>query len=280
MGLRARIGLICLALVLGGCASRGRTAKMNSLIPPPADVSQIPPAVLPKPELKVESGTEGDDDFGDFEDEFGPDSGGAPAGKVFDPLSGYNRMMFKVNDKFYFWLLKPAARGYRFVAPEFFRTAVAKAFRNMGFPVRFAGSLLQFKMKKAGTELGRFVLNSTVGVGGLWDPAGRWLKWHPVDEDLGQVFAFYGVGDGFPVVLPLLGQMNLRDGLAMIPAFWLYPPSYVADTMVTVGVRAGDKFNYASLHLGEYESIKKDALDPYTFIRDAYKQHRDKEIKE
>ena len=217
---------------------------------------------------------QGDDDFGDFEEEFGSSS------KVFDPLRGYNRLMFKVNDKFYFWLLKPAARGYRFVVPKRARISVNQAYHNLYFPLRFVNNLLQLKFKKAGTELGRFLVNSTAGIGGLFDPAGRYLKWRPSNEDFGQTFGFYGVGDGFPLVLPLLGPSNLRDGLGLVPNTLLNPVSYLADFQVNLAVGAGEKFNYASLHIGEYESMKKDALDSYTFIRDAYKQHRDKAIKE
>ena len=223
-----------------------------------------------------------DEDFAEFEEEFG-DEAAVDAGvrKVFDPLRGYNRLMFKVNDKFYFWLAKPLARGYRFIAPEPARASVQKAFHNLHFPVRFVSSLLQLKFKKTGLELGRFVVNSTVGIGGLFDPADRWLGWRrPGDEDRGQILGHYGVGDGFPFVIPLLGQTNLRDGLATIPTFFLNPVWYVADTPTNIGVTAGEQFNFLSLHIGEYESIKMDALDPYTFIRDAYKQNRDKNIRE
>jgi len=160
------------------------------------------------------------------------------------------------------------------------RTSISKAFHNLYFPLRFTNSLLQLKFRKAGTELGRFVVNSTVGVGGLFDPAGRYLRWHPSEEDFGQTLGRYGVGEGFPVVLPVLGQTNLRDGLGLIPNYLLNPVTYVADWHITFPLGAGEKFNYMALHMDEYESIKNDALDPYTFIRDAYKQNREKMIKE
>ncbi|MFH2204299.1 MAG: VacJ family lipoprotein [Elusimicrobiota bacterium] len=218
-----------------------------------------------------------DAEFGDFEDEFG---GAAEAKKVFDPLRGYNRFMFKVNDKFYYYLLRPLALHYRFAVPKQARTAVSKSFHNLYFPVRFVNTLLQLKFKKAGMEFGRFVVNSSVGVGGLFDPAGRYLKWRPSDEDFGQTLGHYGMGGGFPVVLPLLGPSNVRDGLALAPDALLNPLSYAVELPMSVAARAGEKFNYASLHLGEYESVKKDALDPYTFLRDAYEQNRDKKIQE
>lgn len=219
-----------------------------------------------------------DEDFGDFEDEFASATG--ENRKVFDPLRGYNRFMFKFNDKFYYWLLRPTAKGYRKVMPQPARTLVSRAFHNLHFPLRFVNNVLQLKFKGAGIELGRFLVNSTAGVGGLFDPADKWLKMRPHEEDFGQTLGRYGVGDGFPIVLPLLGQTNLRDGLGMVPNYLVYPVTYLADFEANFGVAAGEKFNYVSLHMDEYESIKADALDPYVFIRDAYKQNRDKEIRE
>lgn len=216
------------------------------------------------------------DEFAEFETE-----GSTRAVTSFDPLRGYNRFMFRVNDKFYFWLAKPLARGYGWLVPQPARTAVNRAYTNLRFPLRFVNCLLQWKPKKAGSELGRFLVNSTAGLGGLFDPADRWLGWRaPGDEDFGQTMGRWGVGDGFPVVLPILGQTNLRDGLGLTPGFLLNPVWYLADFETNFAVSAGEQFNYVSLHVGEYESIKKDALDPYTFIRDAYKQHRDKKIKD
>ncbi len=223
-----------------------------------------------------------DEDFSDFEEEFGDEAMKmAGTNTVFDPLRGYNRVMFKFNDKFYYWFAKPLARGYGFVVPEPARKSVNKAFHNLHFPLRFVGSLLQFKFKKLGVETGRFVVNSTLGLGGLFDPADRWLGLErPGEEDLGQVLGHYGVGDGFPIVLPLLGPTNIRDGLSIIPAIFLNPVFYFADTNVNLAVATGEQFNFISLHIGEYENMTKDALDPYIFVRDAYKQNRDKKIRE
>ena len=87
-------------------------------------------------------------------------------------------------------------------------------------------------------------------------------------------------GDGFPVVLPIFGQANLRDVAGMVPAQWLNPVTLIADFHILYGLRVGERLNFMSLHLGEYENIKKEALDPYTYVRDIYKQHRDTLIKE
>ena len=112
---------------------------------------------------------DGEEDF-DLEAEFE-----AAETEVFDPLSGYNRLMTNVNDKLYFWLLKPVSQGYRKVVPEGGRLAVNRFFKNLLMPVRFVNNLLQLKPKRAGIELTRFTVNSTVGILGFGDPARKWF---------------------------------------------------------------------------------------------------------
>ena len=216
-----------------------------------------------------------DDDF-DLEDEFEDPS----ETERFDPLSGYNRFMTKVNDKLYFWALKPVAKGYKKVVPETGRVAINRFFNNLLFPVRFVNNVLQFKVKEAGTELGRFCINSTVGILGFRDPAKDWLGLEAYPEDFGQTLGHYGIGGGFHIVLPILGPSNLRDTIAFVPDHFLDPVTYVKDDESELGIRAFNTINYSSLHIGEYESLKKDALDLYTFLRDAYEQKREKDIKE
>ena len=226
---------------------------------------------------------EEDDDFGEFEEEFK-----ASDKEVFDPLSGYNRAMTVFNDKLYLWVLDPVARGYQFVMPEPARRGVNNFFVNLLYPIRVVNNLLQFKIKNAGEETLRFVANSTIGVLGFWDPAKEWFGLEAHDEDFGQTLGYYGVGGGFHIVLPVLGPRNLRDVLSMYPdhyakwdnKYYLDPSSYVESDVNRLGLFAVDNVNYTSLHLDEYQSLKKDALDWYLFLRDAYEQKRDKEIKE
>lgn len=215
------------------------------------------------------------DDFAGFEGEF------IPAKPVSDPLRGWNRAVFKLNDKFYFWLAKPVARGYGFLVPKPARAAVDRGFNNLRYPVRLVGCLMQAKVSRAGSETRRFLINSTLGLGGLFDPARLWFRWQrPPEEDLGQGLAAWGLGPGFPLTIPFLGQSTLRDGLMILPAIYMSPVPYVTDVPVSFGVSAGEQMNYISMHIGEYESLKKDALDPYAFIRDAYLASREKKIQE
>ncbi|MFP4573639.1 MAG: VacJ family lipoprotein [Desulfobacterales bacterium] len=238
-----------------------------------------------------ESGSGDESDVFDEFDEFEPDSdfdefkefdSGAdkPGAKVYDPLAGYNRFMTKVNDRVYFWILKPAASGYAAVTPGFVRKSVNRFFKNLSYPVRFVNNVLQLKLKKAGVETARFAINSTVGIAGLGDPANRWFDLEAYPEDFGQTLGVYGVGEGFHLVLPLLGPSNLRDAFAIIPDRFLKPLYYVepAETGIALGIY--DRVNYTSLHLGEYESLKKDAVDWYIFLRNAYESNRKKKIEE
>jgi phospholipid-binding lipoprotein MlaA len=257
---RLPVFLVLLAALSGACAAH------------PAAVHESEPDSAPATSSPV--GIEGDP-FA-LEDEFAA----VAAEPVSDPLSGYNRVMTQVNDRIYFWLLKPVAQGYGAVVPEGARLAVGRFFRNLLMPVRFANNLLQLKPKQAGTELARFVVNTTVGVLGFGDPAANRFGLQAYPEDFGQTLGHYGVGSGFHIVLPLLGPSNLRDTLGLIPDYFLDPVSYIEESDVQLAIRAYDRVNYTSLHIGEYESLKKDAVDLYTFLRDGYEQRRLKQIEE
>ncbi|MCP4680870.1 MAG: VacJ family lipoprotein [Desulfobacterales bacterium] len=212
----------------------------------------------------------------DFDDEFED----IPDTSVNDPLKGYNRFMTTVNDKLYFWFLKPISKGYNFIVPEPGRLAIARVFKNLMFPSRLVNNLLQLKIKRAGVESARFIINTSVGVAGLWDPAGNWLELQAYDEDFGQTLGHYGVGSGFYLVLPVLGPGNLRDTIGKVPDYFLYPVYYIDNNCLAAGVSGFSKINDTSLSGKEYEDIKRVALDDYTFIRDAYEQNREMLIRE
>jgi len=146
-------------------------------------------------------------------------------------------------------------------------------------------NVLQLKFDNALEETGRFLINSTFGLLGFFDPAKEDLEWKAHNEDFGQTLGFYGVGPGPHVVLPFLGPSNIRDAFSIIPDSMLNPTSeYFYDLPFdsSNGIVLNGVFyiNKASLHLGEYESLKKDAIDFYPFMRDLYEQNRINEIKE
>jgi phospholipid-binding lipoprotein MlaA len=199
---------------------------------------------------------------------------------IADPIKPWNTAMYHVNDKFYFWLLKPASQGYSTVVPEDIRLSVSNFFKNLTTPIRFVSSLLQLKVKKAGNELVRFVYNSTAGIGGLADVAKTDLDIKRHEEDLGQTFGHYGIGHGFYIVWPILGPSSLRDTVGMVGDWFLDPVYYVNPLEASLGISAYDRVNETSFYIGDYEDLKKAAIDPYVSIRDAYTQNRKKKVEE
>lgn len=208
------------------------------------------------------------DSFGDFDDE-------EETSSISDPFEPINRGIFWFNDKLYFYLVKPVARVYRIV-PERARISVSNFFSNIFTPIRFVNALLQLKIEDAGTELGRLLINSTIGIGGLFDPAKNWYGLRKKEEDFGQTLGHYGVGHGFYLVLPIIGPTSLRDSVGLgLDTYYLNPLySDKLEDRDTYTLVALDKVNTLSLDKDTYESIKKDSLDPYLFIREAYSQHR------
>jgi len=219
--------------------------------------------------------SDNDDDFDDFEAEFA-----AGDAERNDPFEGYNRFMHKANDRLYVYVFRPVARGYAKAVPLSGRLAVDRFFKNLLFPVRFVNNTLQMKFKGASVELGRFVCNTTAGVLGFWDPARKWWEWEPYNEDFGQTLGHYGVGSGPPFVIPFFGHSNIRDTFSMIPDYFLKPVNYVEPWYASAGIKFYAKTNYLSLNTEKFDSLRKDAVEPYTFFRDGYHRMRNKEIEE
>lgn len=225
---------------------------------------------------------ESEDSFDeDFNDEYTSDEEA-----VSDPLEGYNRLMTSVNDKLYLYLLDPVARGYSKVMPQALRIGVSNVVYNLKFPIYFVNNVLQLKGEGSARELARFMINSTLGLFGLIDVATR-IGIKSSREDFGQTLGYWGVGSGFHLVMPLLGPSNLRDFLAGGVDGAISPLSYTGasyqipnNVEESVAIKAGETVNAVSLHLGEYQSLKKDALDWYLFLRNAYEEKRRKEINE
>jgi phospholipid-binding lipoprotein MlaA len=203
-----------------------------------------------------------------------------PPPTIADPIEPVNRALFVFNDKAYFWVMKPVARGYRAVVPEGVRLSVRNFFSNIAMPIRFVNNLLQGKIRNSGVELLRFAINTTAGIGGLFDPAKNDFHIEPRDEDLGQTLGKYGAGHGLYIVLPLLGPSSLRDAIGLAGDAFLDPVYYVGDTEMMVGAKVLKTENEVSLRIGEYEDLTKAAIDPYVAVRDAYTQYRAKKVKE
>ena len=248
---------------------------------------------------QLQSETETDEDLEDeefddgFEDEFE-----SAEKEIFDPLSGYNTVMTEFNDGFYVYVLDPVARGYEWVMPDLAQRGVKNFFHNLLFPIRFVNNALQLKPINAGEELFRFIINSTVGIFGLWDPAKEWFDLEAHEEDFGQTLGYYGVGGGFHIVLPFLGPSNLRDMFSLYPDMQMDPVYYIENRPYNLPKKEGEYLgmsrqavqqsnllilktvNQESLRIGQYENLKKDAIELYPFLRDVYEQNRAKLIEE
>ncbi|KJR40827.1 VacJ-like lipoprotein [Candidatus Magnetoovum chiemensis] len=198
---------------------------------------------------------------------------------INDPLEEWNRLMFKFNDVFYSYALKPIGKTYALIG-EPPRIAIKHFFSNLLTPIRFVNSLLQFKFKSAGNELLRFGINTTVGIGGLSDYAGDYLRIKKYDTDTGLTLGKWGLGQGFYFVLPVLGPSSLRDGIGLIGDYFLNPITYIEDVGASYSVYAFYFVNNSSLQIGEYEDLKAFSLDPYIALRDAYYQNRQASLKE
>lgn len=212
-----------------------------------------------------------DDDFDDFDDQ-------EEIVEVSDPLFYFNRAMFHVNDRLYFWALKPVGTVYKTVFPEFFRIGIRNFFHNISFPIRFAANVLQGKGGRAQAELGRFMFNSTFGVLGFGNPAKQFDHLNPPKEDLGQAFGHWGVGEGFYLVLPVFGPSTLRDSIGLVGEHFLSPVTYLEDWQARLTVNGTRVVNQTSLRIGDYEAFKDAAIDPYASMRDGYIQDRRADI--
>ncbi|UCF84408.1 MAG: VacJ family lipoprotein [Desulfobacteraceae bacterium] len=223
---------------------------------------------------QAEKSKDADEEFDDIpQEEFEEDF-------IADPLEPINRIFFHFNDKLYFWVLKPVATGYKKVAPEPLRISVRNFFSNLFTPIRAVNCLLQGKFKGFGNELLRFVANSTVGMLGFMDPAKTALNLEKQDEDFGQTLGLYGLGPGFFINWPILGPSSLRGTVGVVGDGFIDPLNYLVDsTLYNAATRGYEQVNTTSLTIGEYESLKKAALDPYVSLRDAYYQYRKNKIK-
>jgi len=163
------------------------------------------------------------------------------AAEVGDPLESMNRVVFKVNDTLYIWVMDPIASFYSKIVPSDIRTSFYCFFRNLEEPVRFINTLLQGRIHDAGTVLLRFVVNSTLGIYGFGDVATRVFDIPQVEASLGETFATWGIGDGFYLVIPLYGSTTVRDFTGTIIDGFSVTPYYTwtDDIYVQGGVYVG-----------------------------------------
>ena len=279
---RLTIAALLAVMVLagaGGCSSVPATAKADPHSPP--DLSWLETGeIYPGYEddrryIRRASETEATRD--ELEDELEDEMAGETT--IADPLEGFNRVMFQINDKLYTWIMRPLAKGYRAVLPEMVRRGVKNFFVNLTTPIRLVNCLLQGKAGAAEAEFARFLTNTTIGVLGFGNPAKDYPELNPPVEDTGQTLGRWGIGEGFYLVLPVLGPSTLRDTVGLLGDYCLNPLSYVTPSRDELALKGCRSLNRLSFHIGDYEALKEASLDPYLSMRNGYIQLRRSRIK-
>ncbi len=283
-------------IVLSGCAlQKGSTSSLTSHIEQNtpsvliADAShQTTPSSVPALEVSSEEpldpfskpGEEGVDEY--------------------DPWESLNTKFFEFNRQLDRWVLKPVAKGYNYVVPNIVQVGVSNIFYNSRATPRFMNNMFQGKFTGAGIEVGRFLINTTVGIGGFFDVAQR-LNLTTPEEDTGQTLGFYGVPPGPYIMVPILGPYTVRDlvgyvgDIALNPIYWLILPTMhnidaiptvvsiderAATYAISLAARATEVVNDRSLNLEKFQGVEESTLDLYAAVRNAYLQKRARAIRE
>ncbi len=198
---------------------------------------------------------------------------------IADPLQPLNRATFTLNHGIYTDLFRPISKGYQAVVPQKLRTGVHNMFENVKFPVRFVNDTLQGKFDRAGLETGRFLVNSTVGVGGFGRPSDHIPALANVPAgDTGQTLAKWGIAHGIYLVLPILGPSSTRDTVGLAGDYALNPVTWVSiifgGATWTLAIPTTNTVRSLPPQMDAYDAATKDSLDRYLAARSAYLQYR------
>jgi phospholipid-binding lipoprotein MlaA len=203
------------------------------------------------------------------------------AEEEYDPWEPFNERMFTFNRNLDRYVLKPVARAYNYVMPEPFQIMISNGFENLNFVPRVVNNALQGKWSGAGIELSRFVINSTAGIGGLWDPAKDYWGIQKHKEDFGQTLGVWGSGPGPYLILPFMEPLTVRDGIGKGVDGFMDPLSYVLPFWpVRLGMKIGDTVNDRALNYDLFQGFEESVIDMYSAVRHGYLQRREKLIRE
>ncbi len=273
----AAVSLFCVGLVAcsgaSGPVGMQRTSDLNPIVTTP---SMSESRVQPADRTDVTNPGLDDDFFEDYDEDQDI--------VVSDPLEPWNRFWFGFNDILLLKVVKPVYSAYEVVTPQALRTGLSNALHNIKTPIRLANRILQGEFGQAWVELGRFIVNSTIGFGGLINVAQKDTPLVPMTEgtaDFGTTLGKWGVGEGIYLVWPLLGPSTVRDTVGMggdyaaSPFFWLVEPTGKAvEFLPGLGANVGLRFNDFGGTLKAYETLTKSAVEPYAAARDAYVKYR------
>lgn len=196
----------------------------------------------------------------------------------YDPWEPMNRSLYQASYVIDGVLLKPVTQIYRGVIPEYGQERVHNFVENLASPITIANSLLQGDPENTFISLWRFLFNSTIGIGGLFDVASE-LGLHGRTTDFGQTLALYGVENGPYLFLPIMGPSGVRDGVGRIADYFAHPAAYVDDTATSVSLWAVTAVDARNQNYDLIEDIYKTSLDPYATFRSGYIQKRDSDIR-
>jgi phospholipid-binding lipoprotein MlaA len=198
----------------------------------------------------------------------------------YDPWIPFNERVFAFNHGFDRHLLKPVATAYDKVIPNFIQRGVRNVFDNIGSIRRIVNTALQGRFDASGQELGRFVINSVFGLGGLIDAAPSFGVAPRTEADTGQTLGVWGAGPGPYLVLPLLPPLTVRDALGTAVDVALDPLAWVAPFEALLAIRVERTVNDRSLNLELYEDVEESVVDLYSAVRNAYLQQRARAVRE
>jgi phospholipid-binding lipoprotein MlaA len=202
--------------------------------------------------------------------------------QINDPLEPANRAIFAFNRAIDAVILKPLATLYREFTPKVFQEAISNILANLRAPVVLANDVLQGEGKRAGNTLARFVVNSTVGLGGIMDVASE-MGMPPHAEDFGQTLAVWGVPEGPYLMLPVFGPSNPRDAVGLVADFFTDPINWYAmntgQEFITYSRTGTTGVDARARHMKELDDLERTSLDYYAAIRSLYRQRRADEIR-
>ncbi len=253
---------ICMLLLFNGCRNSSVNGKAADVAVASSQPDELPlPQSVNKP-IKTQLEP--------------PDFSTELAGR--DPLEGFNRSMYSINDVMLRYMFRPVGMVYGSILPRPAIEAIDNFCTNVEFLKRMLSCFLQAKFSDGGIESSRFLINTTLGVGGLFEVAEPWFGLTPKDEDFGQAFAVWGIGPGCFLSLPGIGPTNVRDGVGLIFDYALDPKTYIG--FLAPGAGSIGVVNKAMVNYPDYEQLVRANADPYQLFKDMWTIRRQLQIED
>lgn len=265
-----------LVLTLVACASKPEQSQTAQSIEPPVKKPAVesPANTLSKGKFVTIETSQGRLEVSPTVVSVADEQQDEPTGEVVynDPLEGLNRAIFSFNDFSYRYALLPISDGYRYVVPSSVRDKIGNAFDNLREPLNLLNNTFAGEFSEAGTNLGRFLINSTVGLLGFFDPATDWFHIAPEKQTIANTLQHYDISAGPYLVLPILGPSDSRGAFSTLTEGVIHPVNYVADPPETYQIRIVDGIDDFSSQSDIYRSLYEQAEDPYLYFRNQYIQ--------